>query len=532
MPALKVPKAFRMKPWDKTLIEASLTNINAWTEGYFDITLLPWQQYFFHYPGPGYEPLKDKMAVAGIRVGKSFMVGVAALNFCQLHPGALYLNACISSEQAKIVYYTCVELASKPRFQHWVESIERSPYPTIKLTNGAEMWFRSTGYEAELLRGFEFDFISLDECSYISSSMTVDTLKGRLLGVNRETKTTREGWFWQLSSPKGKNGWTFERWKKGDPAYPSEYDGKKFLSSRIRTTDNKYLSEEQINDLMASYSEAMIRQELLGEFVESDNLEFSYDAVIEATQDTHPEVREIQEGIKIWREQEDRRKRSKGIQVFTFNQMEITHYEMDPIPGHRYLAGWDLGKKSNEKGRNATVGMCWDITELPWKLVAYRYETGQPYIKSLDQVEEWHEKYAQYGARIHSMIDATGKGDVVNEVALERGLKLDPLEFTGSNKPDIIAAGRIAFERGRLRLPFIRRVVDELATYERYDKDLAQDNVMTLCMCMYRIHDILGMKLAIDRPVGIYTGQQQRNRRSSIYVPGSRYHRMRRSAHS
>jgi hypothetical protein len=532
MPSIKAPKPFRTKQYDRPLIEAGQRDISLWTRGYFDVELHDWQRYFYHWPA------KDKMGIAGIRAGKSFMSAIGALHFCQTHPGALFLNACISSEQAKIVYYTCVKLASMPRFAHWIESIDRSPYPAIRLVNGSEMWFRSVGYEGELLRGFEYDFINLDECAYITSPITISMLKGRLLGVNDITGEPRVGWFWQMSSPKGKNGWTYERWKKGDLKFPGA-DPFRYLSLRIRTTDNKKLSEEAIRELMEGYTEAQILQELEGAFLDSENLYFPYDKIIDAANDQYDEVRWLNQEIEQWRDR-NRSQRSEIAKIFNYEQsvQDLSHYELDPTPGHRYLGSWDLGKKTNEKGRNATVGMVWDITELPWKMVAFRYAPGQFYTQSMDQIEEWQKAYSRAGSSMHTCIDATGVGDVVNEtLTIERGIEIDPIVFSGATKPDILMAAKVALERDRARYPFIRRLIDELSLYEKYDKDLAQDCVMAFSMAMYRAHEIAGLQVrqsSGDTPNRSARGIDRENtRREREKLPAwSRYKQRRRLAHA
>ena len=196
-------KSFHLSSLDRELLDpdhGGLQDISWWYKAYFDGELYPWQHYFYHHPA------KDKLVVAGIRSGKSYGAAVGLLHFPFYHPYARCLNTSISSEQAKIVFHTMLDLCSRERFKHWVEHIEKSPYPLIRLVNGSEIWFRSVGYEAELLRGFEFDLINIDEAAYIQSRMTIDTLRGRLLGVNPRTQEPRAGLLWQTRAPRA-SGW-------------------------------------------------------------------------------------------------------------------------------------------------------------------------------------------------------------------------------------------------------------------------------------------------------------------------------------
>ncbi len=213
-----------MTALDKAILENCEYDLNLWMAGYFDGQAFPWQQYFYH------APQKDKCLVAGIRTGKSRLVAMGFLHFAQYHQYSRLLNTSISSEQAKIVYQNCLELCSDHRFSHWVEHTQSSPYPLIRLVNGSELWFRSIGYDAELIRGFQFDWVNVDEAAYVTREQAIKTLKGRLVGYNNRTHQQLYGQFSTTSSPKGQ-GWLAERWKKGDPQYQNAEPGK-YLSLR------------------------------------------------------------------------------------------------------------------------------------------------------------------------------------------------------------------------------------------------------------------------------------------------------------
>src|SRR5262249_35691752 len=152
-----------------------------------------------------------------------------------------------------------------------------------------------------------------------------------------------------------------------------------------------------------------------GEFVASDLTEFPMDAIMACCSEDDPQVRRLLDAIAEWRRRTGRAgKRSLKAELGLAEDVE--QYELDPRPGRRYLASWDLGKKPTRAGRNATVGMCFDITELPWTLVAFRYEEGSGYLMAMNWIEEWQRKYSSKGTEAYTVIDASGKGDVVNEI--------------------------------------------------------------------------------------------------------------------
>ncbi len=461
--------------------------LNWWAKLYFDGEAYPWQSYFYHYP------CKDKMVIAGIRTGKTRAAAMGFGHTAMYHPYTKLLNTSTSSEQAKLVYHAVLEMFSYDRMKHWIADVQRSPYPRISLINGSVMDFRSIGYEGELLRGDQWDVINVDEAAYITSDMAIVTLRGRLLGYNNQTKQPLMGIFWQMTTPKGKVGWIFERWKLGDPRYQN-HDTAKYLSLRAKTTDNPRLSPEDIKEIMSRYSDREIQQELEGIFLDATDTEFSVEQLNYCYSEHHPEVKDLYRLIERWHEQRRGRKSLREEMGIT---EDIEYYELEPEAGHQYIASWDLGKKPTKKGRNATVGMVWDITQLPWRLVAYRYAPGTSYMEALAYIEQWQEKYSSRGTRSFTVIDATGKGDVLNElIEAENRIQVEGIIYSNVLKPNLITAGKIAVERGLIRFPFIRRMVDELANYTQIDQGLAQDIMMSFCQAMYKARELTGITTA------------------------------------
>lgn len=464
---------------------SALDDITLWQQIYFPhLTIFPWQHYYYHYP------VKDKLVVAGIRVGKSMGASLGMLHHGQFHPYSRILNTSISSEQAKIVYYNMLDLIQAERFKHWVEHHEKSPYPLIRLVNGTEFWFRSLGYEAEYLRGFEFDLIHLDEGAYVQSEMSIKTLRGRLLGVNPKTGRPRSGLFWTSTTPKGKAGWTYERWKRGDSRFEGA-DPARYLSLRVRTIENPLLSKEILREIMADYTERMILQELEGEFLDDTSAEFDY-AQIQAC--CNPEDSVVKDLLREIQEQRAKQGRQRSLRMELGLAEDIDHFELEPRIGHQYLASWDLGKRATKEGRNATVGMVWDVTQLPWRMVAYKYLTGTGYIPAMGLIEEWHNKYSSMGTKCLTSIDASGKGDVLNElIETEQRFSVDGIVYNAVMKPNLITAAKIAIERGLVRFPFIKRFVDQLQIYTQNDKDLPQDTVMAFAQSMFKAREFTGI---------------------------------------
>jgi hypothetical protein len=135
----------------------------------------------------------------------------------------------------------------------------------IRLINGAEIWFRSIGHDAELIRGFQFDLINIDEAGYVTSEMAIKTLRGRLLGVNPVTRAPLKGLFWQMTSPKARAAQSTSAGRRVIRASLAQIPNAT-LSLRVKTFENPLLDKDVLREIMADYSERMIRQELEGEF--------------------------------------------------------------------------------------------------------------------------------------------------------------------------------------------------------------------------------------------------------------------------
>ncbi len=486
--------AFHMTALDKWAFDPAnnlINDIQTWGKAYLDADIFNWQAYFYHARNSVGQPIKDKAAVAGIRAGKTRGISYGFWHHGMYHPYSKHLNTSISSEQAKLVFLNMLEMAESKHLSHWIEHYEKSPYPRIQLVNGAEFLFKPMGFNAELIRGDQFDWVNIDEAGYNRSREAITALQGRLLGYNNRTHQPLEGIFTQTSSPHGKIGPLFDRWKLGDTRYAGA-NPEQFLSLRIRTTDNPMLDEQAIRNLMANYTDKMIRQELFGEFIDDDGTEFSPEQISWCCSESHDEVQQLYKGIEEWRNRNN--KESASLRSTIGLTEDLDYYEIKPVAGRQYLASWDLGKKATSRGRNATVGQVWDITDLPWKMVAFRYQENSSYLAAMGWIEQWHDKYSSRGTKAYTVIDASGKGDVLNElIEAENRIQVEGIVYSNQLKPNLITSAKLALERDLIRFPFIRRMVDQLGIYTAYDKDIPQDIVMSFCQAMHKARELTGV---------------------------------------
>lgn len=456
---------------DKQILLATKDDIKLFSEHYFDVEPMPWQEYFYH------APQKQKIVVAGIRSGKTFGASLGFLHYATFNPWSRIANASISLDQAKIVFYSALELASKNNFERFVADTIKHPFPKIVMVNGAEMWFRSVGYEAELWRGQEFDWINVDEGAYVPHAATIATLQGRLLGKNPMTGRYRDGVFTITTSPRGR-GWLYEMWRKGDPAFP-DADPRTYLSVRVRTLDNPHLNPAQLELVMANYTERQKQQELEGAFLDPEDAVFSWES-IQAMSDHEgrSEVLELVHRIDAIEEGQFKR----------FEKNDYGRFDLGPEKNHSYVISWDIGTTATRHlGRNATVMFVLDIAQRPWKVVAYRRETTVSYPQIIEMIRETDGRYRMNGnTQVWSIIDSTGSGNVVKEILQDQyNIDVEGLVYSMATKPEVITAGQVCLDHRWVIGPPIRAVMDEFSSYEMNDKRIVQDCVMALCQGLY-----------------------------------------------
>ena len=511
--SLTKPKPFQLTPADRIVLsDIGPQRHDLWAKYYFDVDLFAWQKYFLAYPA------KNKLVVAGIRTGKSFVAACGLLHYAYWNPGSRSLNVCITADQAQIIFNDILMLAGSGKFTHWVTKVVNHPYPAIHLANSAEIWSRSIGGasgDASTLRGWEFDVINVDEAAYVVNEMAIRTLQGRLIGVNKMTKQPRHGLLQMTTTPKGAKTWLYDRWKLGDVTYPGS-DPRKYLSLRARTYDNLLLDPDAIELALADYSERQRLQELEGIFVSDDSLFSLEDLVSCAGKDMEDvfdlsmvdvDIIELERDIIAFlkaagKYHED--KQGHGV------PQTIEHYELEPQPGHTYVAGWDLGARAVisgvAEGRNATVGAVFDITRRPWRMVAYKYDTFGKYTISMAWVKQWHDKYNSRGATCYTRIDALGPGDVIHQILEEEQYRIDGFKAATISKGTMLQAAAYAIERRWIRWPFIRRLIDQFQGYDPDDKHIAQDIVIAISQAIHLAREIEGS--VSDEPHKALNGPQ------------------------
>jgi hypothetical protein len=140
-----------------------------------------------------------------------------------------------------------------------------------------------------------------------------------------------------------------------------------------------------------------------------------------------------------------------------------------PVAGHRYLTAWDIGRR-----HDATIGVTFDLTAKPYRLVAYERFVQASFPDQQASIEQRHKCYPG-----RTLVEANNQGDPVIE---NLTVRVESYETTAKSKKNMIDALQLLLQRRELAAPPIAQIERELTNYQREDRDLVQDCVMALAI--------------------------------------------------
>lgn len=203
-----------------------------------------------------------KVVCSGRRVGKSTLS---------------IILACINLLEGKRVAYITPEYTLAEKF--YDDIIENFPEEVIQRKNKARVSFTLktggmikffSGEAINRVRGWEFDYVIIDEAAYIPDLQFEWQQSIRPLLM----KTKGKALF--ISTPNGRN-YFYSLFQKGI----NNEDG--FKSWQFSSHHNPYLPEDELQELISTMPEAVYRQEILAEPGENVSNPFGTDAIIRNT---------------------------------------------------------------------------------------------------------------------------------------------------------------------------------------------------------------------------------------------------------
>jgi hypothetical protein len=142
--------------------------------------------------------------------------------------------------------------------------------------------------------------------------------------------------------------------------------------------------------------------------------------------------------------------------------------------GHWYVTSWDIGRVND-----ATVGITIDRTTKPYRIVAFERSLHADYPVTQAAIER---RAATYPGT--TIVESNGVGDPVIQ---NLRIKVTPFVTTARTKKDAIDAASLVLQRRDVQSPPIPALQRELQLYQREDKGLVQDSVMSLAFGCYEL---------------------------------------------
>lgn len=344
------------------------------------------------------------------------------------------VTASITQDQANIIFNQAVRFARESKIiEPLIQSITKTPFPKMTFFNGAEVEARSTQNRGEYLLGNDYDLFIFDEVAFESDPEYV------VEEVIRMRLADREGKLDLISTPNGKN-WFYLKARELIEGHKIGY----FQSGDSR--ENKFISQDALEDRMNNFTERRVKQNIMGQFVDcgGEILKGEY----------------VDRGLSDYEKFKERLNQSDNI---------------------RYISGWDLARK-----KTATVGITIAIVD------EYALVVELERFKMFDWnviIEKIKQRQLKYPGQL--MVDATGLGDVVVEQLSE--YNPTPVIFTEAVKAELLT--NVELFHARQRISYTRwelpdgqgktwSLEDELRK-AKWDKNNDCDSLMALALSLY-----------------------------------------------
>ncbi len=349
---------------------------------------------------------RENLLVTGNRWGKSFVCAVKLLHHAVYRPRNRRFDNCgryrmvtaaITQDQASIIFNQVVRFVRQSAvLSELVESIVRTPFPTIRFANGSVIEARSTQNKGEYLLGNDYDLFIFDEVAFESDPEYVveEVILMRL--------ADREGVLDLVSTPCGRN-WFYRRAREIQAGRRPGY----FQSGDSR--ENTAISKDFLRERLTYFTDRRVKQNIMGQFVDSGG--------------------EVIPGRDI----------DQALETYSESAADVLRNE--PGPEVRYLTGWDLARKRTAtvgvtvalKGGMATVVELKRLRHIDWTVIIHDIEQQQ----------------VRYPGRL--VVDATGLGDVV--VSQLGAYNPESVIFSAPNKAELLTNVELFHARGKIAYP-------------------------------------------------------------------------------
>ena len=385
------------------------------------------------------------------------------------------LNTSVTAKQAELPFdMFMMWFDGNPKLEHHIYNIKLRPWPIITFQNYSEWEFRTSGTDARFIRGTEFDRIVYDEAGLDFLGETPKILRGRLRGT-RPDGTTRHARMDVITSPSDAP-WLVERYWRGVPDSDTARLAQ-YLSFKVRTRDNKRLTEEQILLMEAEYTPEMIAVEMDAEFPDYGMSMFAKRHVIACTDQSTNDLVYL-----ALNPEDDKAIPKKGYVWEEHPRYGVTKFEMPFDPRGSYVMAGDPGVDDPPR-RNSPCVMVMRVDVKPHQIVYFDWVFGRgDYTPFLSSYKYAIGKYQPY----FKALDTTSTQKGLQQLAFDDlGISTHGINFSRDKEPALNALSLMTSNHD-VSWPSISGLVKQMSGYTREaDKKIAQDIVMTLAMLAF-----------------------------------------------
>lgn len=350
----------------------------------------------------------------GTKFGKTLGASAGMVNAMSVKKNTRYRWVGPIYEQAKIGFDCIREILPPPPYTDINIATQKIAIPANK--SEVKIWH---GQKPTSLEGAACDGYILDEAAKMSKEVYDSAY----------TTTTRTaGKFALISTPLGKNyfyhmameckesmEWHLKRGK---------VPPKLFITAP--TSANPYIPKERIEEARRFMTDRLFRQFYLAEFMDESTTFVNYRNCIFG-------------------------------QPLEF--MSDREYWFDPdIAKKKVVIGADWGKK-----KDYTVFHAIDYTANPPRVVGFLRFNGMAYTSAVVELMRFAKMFKEVSVIYH---DATGLGDVINDLMVDFPYPFEPIVFTNASKAHMVNLLALSFEQGKILIPNYRTLLSELEAYE------------------------------------------------------------------
>lgn len=363
---------------------------------------------------------KDCVFVTGRQWGKSKGMGWYIAWWMLRYPHRHVRIFAPTLDQARIIFNEVANMfRTYPLNSMLAKKIVDFPFPEIALTNGTHCHARGAN-SPEYIRGQPTHLAVVDEASYIKEGVFPNVIEPLFTVTG---KTEGNGLI-RISTPFGQGDFA-------DAAMAAQGDKsgtKAYL--HFTSLDNPYADKERLYAIRDYYGEDSLiwQSEYMGNFAASDMAIFSAKD-IKWAYENYPGYNE------------------RG---------ELTNYPQLVVPSHNYVQGVDLANRSDY-----FVATILDATN-DRSIIQARHDRlqqkGYAHYKGVVR-----QNFNSYN-KARTLVDATSLGESVTEDL--RDIAAEGYKFTSQSKYDLVHNTVRLFNEHRLKIPYIRELIDELKYFQ------------------------------------------------------------------